>query len=331
MPRCPIIGCQSGTEGRNKAPHTKISFFSFPKTDICKEWLKHCKNQNINTKTGRVCSLHFLPSAYKEQSWAQQQLPESFRRLPCLKKDAVPTEYLALDISDENRRVQDERDTNIELTHSETQSSRSPEESQQENLNEQSQKLILLLQQVEELKKTNEQLREANEGLMQKVITTDKQLKEKDKIIEKIDKLLGKKDCLHKKLGVQERRISKAESKKMKYQRILQSVFTPGQLKILSNKNIKKTTWCSEDIASAISLRSISPKAYRFVRNSMKIPLPAMTTLRNWARKFDVKNKAGSLTELEKLTVLTFDEVYISNDVAINRKDEEVIGPHKTC
>ncbi|XP_024883943.1 synaptonemal complex protein 1-like [Temnothorax curvispinosus] len=291
----------------------------------------------------RVCSLHFLPSAYKEQSWAQQQLPESFRRLPRLKKDAVPTEYLALDISDENRRVQDERDTNIVLTHSETQSSRSPEESQQENLNEQSQKLILLLQQVEELKKTNEQLREANERLMQKVITTDKQLKEKDKIIEKIDKLLGKKDCLHKKLGVQERRISKAESKKMKYQRILQSVFTPGQLKILSNENLKKTTWCSEDIASAISLRSISPKAYRFVRNSMKIPLPAMTTLRNWARKFDVmpdilndvlaimKNKAGSLTELEKLTVLTFDEVYISNDVAINRKDEEVIGPHKTC
>ncbi|CAL1687559.1 unnamed protein product [Lasius platythorax] len=75
----------------------------------------------------------------------------------------------------------------------------------------------------------------------------------------------------------------------------------------------------------------------------MKIPLPAMSTWKNWARKFDVmpgilndvlaimKNKAGSLTELERLTVLTFDEVYISNDVAINRKDEEVIEPHKTC
>lgn len=74
----------------------------------------------------------------------------------------------------------------------------------------------------------------------------------------------------------------------------------------------------------------------------MKIPLPAMSTLRNWARKFNVmpgilndvlaiiKNKAGSLTELQRLTVISFDEVYISNDVAINRKDEEVIGPHKT-
>lgn len=93
------------------------------------------------------------------------------------------------------------------------------------------------MQQVEELRKTNEQLREANEGLMQKVITIDKKLEKKDKTIEKKDKLLGKKD---KKLGVQERRIFKAESKEMKYQRILQSVFTPGQLKILCNKNKKK-------------------------------------------------------------------------------------------
>lgn len=154
-----------------------------------------------------------------------------------MKEDAVLTEHLALKISDKNRKVQDKRDTNIGLAHSETQDSRSPEESQQENLNEQSKKLILLLQQVEELRKTNEQLREANERLMQKVITTDKELEKKDKIIEEKDKLLGKKD---KKLGVQERRISKAESKKMKYQRILQSVFTPGQLKILFNEN-KKT------------------------------------------------------------------------------------------
>lgn len=74
----------------------------------------------------------------------------------------------------------------------------------------------------------------------------------------------------------------------------------------------------------------------------MKIPLSAMSTLRNWARKFNVmpgilndvlaimKNKAGNLTELERFTVLTFDEVYISNYVAINRKDEEVSGLYKT-
>lgn len=71
---------------------------------------------------------------------------------------------------------------------------------------------------------------------MQKMIITDKKLEEKDKIIEKKDKLLGKKD---KKLCVQERKISKAENKKVKYQRILQSVFTPGQLKILCNENKK--------------------------------------------------------------------------------------------
>lgn len=60
---------------------------------------------------------------------------------------------------------------------------------------------------------------------------------------------------------------------------ILEKMFTPGQIRMLlnSSKNIK---WSSEDIASAISLQSVSPKAYRYLKNVLHIPLPGLSTLR---------------------------------------------------
>lgn len=77
------------------------------------------------------------------------------------------------------------------------------------------------------------------------------------------------------------------------------------------------------------------------MKNSTGIPLPAMSTLKTWAQKFDmrqgvlnnvlaiIKIKAEKMSEFEKLTVITFDEVYISSQILINRK-EEIVGPHKT-
>jgi len=67
-----------------------------------------------------------------------------------------------------------------------------------------------------------------------------------------------------------------------------------------------------------------------------------MSILRTWAQKFDMrqgvlndvlaimKNKAEKMSEFERLTIITFDEVYISNQISINRKEEEVVGAHKT-
>jgi len=37
------------------------------------------------------------------------------------------------------------------------------------------------------------------------------------------------------------------------------------------------------------------------------------------------------MSDFEKLIVLTFDEVYLSNKIAIDRKKQQVVGPHKTC
>lgn len=128
-----------------------------------------------------------------------------------------------------------------------------------------------------------------------------------------------------------------------KYEEALAAVFTPGQIKkLIHPEKGKKIRWTPEDIASAISLRSVSPKAYRYLRAN-NYPLPALSTLRSWVSSFDMsqgllknvislmKNKSAVLTETERICVLSFDEVYVSNKIEIEKKQERVVGPHKAC
>ena len=123
---------------------------------------------------------------------------------------------------------------------------------------------------------------------------------------------------------------------------ILHTVFTPGQVKkIVSAKS--RIKWTIEDITSAIALRSVSATAYNYLCKVQKIPLPCVTTLRNWVANFKVKPgilhealkimeiKGKNLTTAQKLAVLTFDEMYISNKVDLERREQQIYGPHKTC
>lgn len=124
----------------------------------------------------------------------------------------------------------------------------------------------------------------------------------------------------------------------------MKKVFSQGQIiKLLgSETSNKRIRWLPEDITSAISLRSVSPKAYRYLRDN-NYPLSALSTLRKWVLNIDISpgifktiinlmnNKADSFTEIERLCVISFDEMYISNKIDIDKKNEQVIGPHTTC
>lgn len=54
----------------------------------------------------------------------------------------------------------------------------------------------------------------------------------------------------------------------------LNQLFTPTQIQLLLNPKKKTYKWTPEDISSAITLRSVSPKAYRFLRTKKNFPLP---------------------------------------------------------
>lgn len=105
------------------------------------------------------------------------------------------------------------------------------------------------------------------------------------------------------------------------------------------NWHKKKTHWSSEDIAAAISLRTVSPKAYIYLQKARNVPLPALSTLRRWVVTFNVdngilehvflimKHKGQNITNMDKIITLYFDEIHLSNQAAIERRQE--IGPHE--
>lgn len=132
------------------------------------------------------------------------------------------------------------------------------------------------------------------------------------------------------------------ESELLRYKMAISKHFTPGQIKRILNPNKKYSSWSAEDIASAISLRSVSPKAYRYLKK-IGYPLPALSTLRRWALTLALdcgilthviklmKQKSTSLKQSERLCSLSFDEIYISNKLCIDQKEQHVLGPYKAC
>lgn len=140
-----------------------------------------------------------------------------------------------------------------------------------------------------------------------------------------------------------EKRIKKLEESEKKFKNALEKVFSPGQIKLLLNPHLTRIQWSAVDIAGAISLRAVSPRGYRYLRQNAGFPLPSFSILRKWAQKLaldegiltsvlDIMEAKGqSMTSVDKICHLAFDELYISNLMAIDSKEEQVIGPHKTC
>lgn len=73
-----------------------------------------------------------------------------------------------------------------------------------------------------------------------------------------------------------------SESKIKHFEAMFGKIFTSGQMKRILDPDNKRLQWSSEDIASAISLQRVSPKAYLYLR-SLNYPLPALTTLQKWS------------------------------------------------
>ena len=122
----------------------------------------------------------------------------------------------------------------------------------------------------------------------------------------------------------------------------LKGSFTTAQLKILAEKKKRIYKWNDEDIVKGLLLRSISTRAYQFIRLQNFLPLPSLSTLKNWVRHFrcepgvqdDVlkilKNKIESESSpLSKLAAISFDEMEISRCYEYDQSSDRVLGPHK--
>lgn len=125
-----------------------------------------------------------------------------------------------------------------------------------------------------------------------------------------------------------------------KFHRLLKPFFTLTQINYFLNSNKKITKWSEDDICSAIALRSISPKAYKYLKYKKKIPLPCISTLNKWVK--DIKVEPGilnvalrvmgckELTVGEKACILAFDEMSVSKKYEYDKASDRIYVPHKS-
>lgn len=106
-------------------------------------------------------------------------------------------------------------------------------------------------------------------------------------------------------------------------------------MKRLTNPTIK-THWSADDIANGIAIHSAGARAYRLLLKK-EYPLPAVSTLRKWCGKIKICPgilepvlqimENSDLTMLEKLCVLSFDEMKIKKQYLYNKLDDETLKP----
>lgn len=119
-----------------------------------------------------------------------------------------------------------------------------------------------------------------------------------------------------------------------------QPTLTPKQTAIILGK-LKRTVWDAEDLSRAFTLRYNSFKAYLYMRNTLHLPLPAISTLQKWAAKFEMKpgllkdilvlmKIAGTkMDKFDRVSVLSFDEVKVQEIYEYYKKYDEILGPYK--
>lgn len=117
------------------------------------------------------------------------------------------------------------------------------------------------------------------------------------------------------------------------------AIFTKSQKDLIIHKK-KKIKWSTEDISRAFTLRYLSKRCYLYLRNTLKYPLPHVSTLVKWASTLNFKQgiltdvikimkiAAMNLSHFERVTVVQFDEMKILSTYEYDKSNDEILGPH---
>lgn len=109
---------------------------------------------------------------------------------------------------------------------------------------------------------------------------------------------------------------------------------------ILQGKSVHR--WVDDDIGHALSLRNLSSKAYRLIRNRWNMPLPSLSTIKRRTRQFKVepgvllsvlallKEKASTMTERDRVSVLSFDECSVAQEWCYDKASDHLYSPKKS-
>lgn len=116
---------------------------------------------------------------------------------------------------------------------------------------------------------------------------------------------------------------------------------SPSQIDfVFSKKSVHRGL--DEDISHALGLRNLSTKAYKYVRNEWKMPLPSISTLSSRTAQINVQpgilvsalssleKEAVFVTERDRVSFLSFDKCSVAREWSYDKTTDTLYGSKKS-
>jgi len=322
---CAVASCKN--TGRNEAGKN-LSFHRFPKDDrLVKVWISRCcRKDPFNVNTARICSEHFENEQFV-RDLRSELLGDAVKARHILRDDAIPIRKLPYKTSPVKSPGRSGRATKrrakvsldellFDTTEVSDQSMNlnaiDPSES---NLNDAG------CQQCASLQAECDRLQKELEKQMNNHIAERNRLE---------NRIRFWRDAARK---------NKTSFQPRKIEHNLKRIFSPGQIRCLQNGK-KAIRWSKEDILHALELRTVSQKAYVYLRSNKQVPLPGVSTLRRWVGGFScrpgisqfsleiLKAKGSRFARWDRVCVLSFDEVSVDQRMCYDAREDQVLGPY---
>jgi len=117
--------------------------------------------------------------------------------------------------------------------------------------------------------------------------------------------------------------------------------FTPSQAKSILSKQ-KRVRWGIKDISQGLVLRTLSKRAYQYIRYNKIFPIPAISTLRKWINNYKCprgiqtsilkimqQSLASESKNSDNVASLSFDEMEIKKEYQYDPRSDQFLGPYK--
>jgi hypothetical protein len=310
---CAVAVCGNGPT------NCTATFHKFPNPSEglrLKAWVIACKRQDQfdpSHASSKVCSDHFTADDYEGQLQAEMCGSNTIR----LKNTAVPSVYLDHRPPD-NYGTGPESISNRSITRDSRYKKREAKQIVHEliydnNPTNDGEDLIITED------NTVEQLSDQNQSVIASNALQQLNIERKErKRLEKVRRRLLAK--IH---AMKQTRVTISRQYVVdEISKILQPYFTPTAIECFIRPN-KKPRWTMEDISRAITLRYLSRRTYLYIRQQLKHPLPALSTLRKWMSSFHcypgildqilklLETRASGFSEMERCVILSFDEMKV--------------------
>ena len=328
MSHCAIAGCSNNS--RRTADNK--SFHRFPKYDTLRRvWINRCcRKDALNVATARVCSEHFEDSCFIRDLQSELMGLSKSRRI--LSDDAVPTKRLPYKTSpvkspSRSRRAQKRHAKSLidDLMNEDIEEGCSPDQHPCTSSSSNSQPESC--SQCQRLLTDNDRLRDECRRLEIKLNSLKSELEREKRRLN--SRITYWRQLSHASKGSKDKSLQQLENG-------VKRILSPGQIKCLK-KGKPAVRWSKDDILYALQLRTVSQKAYVYLRNTKHFPLPGVSTLRQWVSGYRcrpgmsqfaldiLKAKKDHFTVWDRVYVLSFDEMSVSQRLCYDAKHHRLL------